>query len=710
MASRYDWPASGERSLLGRRLSRLDGPAKATGSARYTHDISRPGLLHARLLGCPHAHARLRSLDLGPAERLPGVRAVRAIQEPGAEIVWAHDAVAVAAATTEEAARDAVRAIRVAYEILPAWLDDTRPDIAPGARESAESEVGDPEGAFRNAAVKVTGRYGCPTIAHCCLESHGAVCEWDAQGRLTAWCSTQNVSLLPGQFAEALGISGENVRVVCEHMGGGFGSKFSPDRWGIVCARLARDLAAPVRLVLERDEELAVAGSRPSTWAEVRAGASADGRITAWLSRSWGTGGPQGTSSPPIPYVLEVPNRSHRHVSIPTHTGPARAWRAPNHPQACYVTMAALDDLAAAAGLDPLDFFLRNLDLAGRRADLYREQLGIAARLMDWKAKWHPRGKGGGATVRRGLGLSLHTWGGRGHRSRCEVAIHPDGLAVARVGTQDLGTGTRTVVGIVLAETLALPLEAVRVEIGDSRLPASGASGGSTTSGGVASSTRRAAVNAREELFRRIAPALGARADALELRAGRVRVRGSEGSGLSWKEACAKLGVTPVVATGENPGEADLTSSGVGGVQMAEVTADIETGVVRVVKMVAVQDCGLVVDLKTAESQVHGGMIMGIGYALYEEKVHDPVTGRLLNGNLDGYRLAGLADVGELVVHMMTGPGHDERGVIGLGEPPVISPGAAISNAVANAIGVRVPQLPMTPDRVLAALAAPGRA
>lgn len=710
MASRYDWPASGERSVLGRRLSRLDGPAKATGSARYTHDISRPGLLYARLLGCPYAHARVRSLDFSAAEKLPGVRAVRAIQGPGAEILWAHDAVAVAAAATEEAARDAVRAIRVAYEVLPAWLDDSKFEAAPGARESSESEAGDPEGALRAAAVKVAGRYGCPAIAHCCLESHGAVCEWDAEGRLTAWCSTQNVSLLPGQFAEALGVPAENVRVVCEHMGGGFGSKFSPDRWGIVCAQLARDLGAPVRLVLERDEELAVAGSRPSTWAEVRAGASADGRITAWLSRSWGTGGPQGTSSPPIPYVLEIPNRSHRHVSIPTHTGPARAWRAPNHPQACYVTMAALDDLAAAAGLDPLDFFLRNLDLAGRRADVYREQLQLAARLMDWKAKWRPRGRGGAGVVRRGLGLSLHTWGGRGHRSRCEVTIQPDGTAVARIGTQDLGTGTRTVVGIVLAETLALPLEAVRVEIGDSRLPASGASGGSTTSGGVASSTRRAAVNAREELFRRIAPALGARADALVLRAGRVHVRGSEGPGFPWKEACAKLGVAPVVATGENPGEGDLTSSGVGGVQMAEVSVDMETGVVRVVKMVAVQDCGLVVDPKTAESQVYGGMIMGIGYALYEEKIHDPVTGRLLNGNLDGYRLAGLADVGELVVHMMTGPGHDERGVIGLGEPPVISPGAAISNAVANAIGVRVPRLPMTPDRVLAALAPTGKA
>src|SRR5262249_47056432 len=154
------------------------------------------------------------------------------------------------------------------------------------------------------------------------------------------------------------------------------------------------------------------------------------------------------------------------------------------------------------------------------------------------------------------------------------------------------------------------------------------------------------------------------------------------------------IGTAPLSARGENPGQGALTDSGVGGVQMAEVSVDVETGVVRVSKMVAVQDCGLILSMKTAESQVLGAMVMGIAYALSEEKIHDPLTGRLLNGNMEFYKLPGLADTGELVVRMMTGPGYDERGVIGLGEPPVISPGAAISNAVANAIGVRVPDLP----------------
>ena len=190
-----------------------------------------------------------------------------------------------------------------------------------------------------------------------------------------------------------------------------------------------------------------------------------------------------------------------------------------------------------------------------------------------------------------------------------------------------------------------------------------------------------------------------------------MRVKSDPSRKLDWKQACAKIGAVPLTVRGSNPDKAkppDLTNSGVGGVQMADVSVDIETGIVRVNKMVAVQDCGLVVDMKTAMSQVYGGMIMGISYALYEEKILDPVTGTVLNPNLEFYRLAGLSDIGELKVHMMTGKGYDERGVIGLAEPAVVSPGAAISNAVANAIGVRVPYLPLTPDRVLEALEAGG--
>jgi len=277
-----------------------------------------------------------------------------------------------------------------------------------------------------------------------------------------------------------------------------------------------------------------------------------------------------------------------------------------------------------------------------------------------------------------------------------------------KLGSQDLGTGTRTAIAIVVADTLGIPLQAVRVRIGDNQYPPAGGSGGSTTIGGVSSAARRAALDALDQLFARIAPLLNASPEQLEAWDGRIRVKGDPSRSIAWEQACARLDGMPLTVRGENPGPGELTTAGAAGVQMADVSVDIETGIVRVNKMVAVQDCGLIINMKTAESQCYGAMIMGISYALYEEKIMDPVTGRMLNPNMEFYKLAGLADVGELVVHMMTGEKYDRRGVIGLGEPPVISPGAAISNAVANAIGVRVPFLPLTPERVLEALAKKG--
>ena len=706
----YSWPKTDRRSLIGKRISRLDGPAKVTGSARYSYDVNRPGMLYARVLRCPHAHARITRIDTSAAEKMSGVKAVRIIQGEGSEIQWAMDEIAVVAAVSEERAGDALRAIQIEYEVLTHFVTEEKLDQAPEVKPSQEESTGEPESAMTKVDAKIDGYYGIASIAHCCLEPHGQVCEWEDDEHLVAWCSTQGVSILPAQFAEKLGIPASNVRVLTPYIGGGFGSKFSADRWGVECAELARQTKRPVKLMLERDAELSVAGDRPSSYAQIQVGASSDGTLQAWSSKSWGSGGLGGSGSPPLPYVFEVPNRRHQHVSVPTNIAGSRAWRAPNHPQACFLTMAALEDLAAALKMDSLDFIRKNLSIAGPRAKSYEEELAIGADLIDWKTKWHPRGEGGSGSVKRGLGLALHTWGGRGHRSNCQVVVHPDGSVEARLASQDLGTGTRTVIAIVLAETFGLELNDVQVHIGSSEYPSSGPSGGSTTVGGVSASTRRAATNALEEIFAKVAPALEATPDQLEAVGGRVRVKGDASRSLSWKQAAAKIGLNPVMANGANPGPGPLTDSGVGGIQMADVSVDVETGLVKVHKMVAVQDCGLIVDLKTAESQVYGSLIMGIAYALYEEKITDPVTGRMLNADLEFYKLPGVGDVGDLVVHMMTGPGYDERGVIGLGEPPVISPGAAISNAVANATGIRVPYLPLTPERVLDALQKGGAA
>ncbi|MCZ6515463.1 MAG: xanthine dehydrogenase family protein molybdopterin-binding subunit [Acidobacteria bacterium] len=710
----YKWPEAGERKWIGKRVSRSDGPDKVSGRAKYSYDVNLNGMLYGAILRSPYAHARVKSIDTSAAEALSGVKAVHVMKGPGSELQWAGAEIVGVAAVSEEVLEDALREIKVEYEKLPHLVrEETRPSDQDRLQTVADEQQGEPDQAFEDADVVHEGYYGIPVITHCCLESHGMVVRWEDDTHLTAWASTQAVSRLAGQFAEAdgVGVEAGNVRTLTPHMGGGFGSKFGIDVWGVETAILAKQAGAPVKMLLPRDAELMVAGGRPSYYTNIRVAAKKDGTLTAWESDTWGTSGvaPRG-GAPPLPYVFNIPHQKKKYVVVLTNTGAARAWRAPRHPQACVLTMGALEDLAAKLNMDPLHLFKKNLGITGPRAETYREELDKAAEMIEWKKKWHPRGKGGSGYMRRGLGLALHTWGGRSHTSNCNILIHPDGSVEVNLGSQDLGVGTRTVIAMTAAETFSLPLHAVHVNLGDSRYPQSGASGGSTTVGGVTSATRRGSQDALEDLLRRTAPALNAAPENLEARDGRIQVKGDPSRSLSWKQACARLGVTSIAVTGKNPGPGSLNSSGVGGVQMAEVAVDIETGVVKLEKFVAVQDCGLIINLKTAESQVYGAVIMGVCFALYEEKIMDQATGRMLNPNMEFYKLAGIGDIGEIVVHMMTGPGYDDRGVIGLGEPPVISPGAAIANAVANAIGVRVPTLPLTPDRVLAALEKGGTA
>jgi len=710
--AKAEWPAAGQRALLGTRVSRADGPLKTTGAAKYSYDINRPGMLWAKLLASPHPHAEIVSIDVAAAEKQPGVKAAWKDEALiGKEVLYAGQIVAAVAAETEEQAEEAIHHIRVEYKVLEHNVRDADPALSRGNPD--RKEQGNVEEALGKSDVVHTGAYGIPVITHCCLEAHGQVTEL-RDGELLVWPSTQNVSGYADRaLADATGVAQNKIRVDCQHMGGGFGSKFGVDKWGTIGALLSKQTGRPVKLMLDRDLELAIAGNRPSTFANIKVGAMKDGTLTALDCELWGTSGMSGTLPSVMPYVFgKIP--SHRRVSkrIQTHRGGARAWRAPNHPQNCYLTMSALADTAAVLKMDELEFFRKNLPLTERTEfnapKVYGEQLQIAADLIGWKQKAHLRGAGGPGPVKRGLGIALHTWAGRGHGSNCDVAIHPDGSVEAKIGTQDLGVGTRTCVGMVIAETLGLPLAAVTVHIGKNDYPTSGPSGGSTTIGGISTSSRKGATEALNELFAKAAPRLGVEADALEAKQGFVRVAADPNKRLSWKEACSLLGVAAITKRGncvpDEAVKAGLMGAHVGGVQMAEVAVDVETGVVTLTELVAVQDCGLIINLKTAESQVFGGLIMGITSALYEEAVYDVTTGRMLNADMEFYRLAGIHDVGKLTVHMMTGPGYDERGVIGLGEPPVIAPAAAIANAAANALGVRVPNLPLTPDRVLAAL------
>ena len=303
-------------------------------------------------------------------------------------------------------------------------------------------------------------------------------------------------------------------------------------------------------------------------------------------------------------------------------------------------------------------------------------------------------------------GSDFTSGAGTANSSNCLLKIHPDGGVESYCGTQDLGTGTRTVCAMVLAETLGLPIEAVKVNIGSSTYPFSGASGGSTTVGAVSESHRRVAQDALAQILELVSKKLEVPVDQLEAANGKIAVTGYSDKEMTWKQACSLIGIKPleVNSTYTRGDQSPLSSQDVAGCQMAHVAVDTDTGVVKIKRMVAVQDMGLIINRLTAESQIHGALTMSIAAALFEQRINDPKTGLFVNSQLDSYRLPRLGDIGELIVYLHEPESERARGVIGLGEPPAISGGAAISNAVCNALGVRVPTLPLTPKRVLDAL------
>lgn len=707
----YAWPPMSTRSVLGTRPRRVDGPVKSSGRARYASDLNPKGVLTGVYLTCPYAHARIRSIDTSAAEQAEGVQSVYTIAAAGAELQWEGAEIAAVAALTEDQARDALRLIRVDYEVLPHNVQDAGLTAIPASftQKAGERLQGNPDQAFADAEVLSEGSYGIPVVTHCCLEPHGQVIQWQGDG-IQVWPSTQDVTDYAGELGQNLKVPAANIKVQMDYIGGGFGSKFSPDAWAVVAARLSQKAGGrPVKLWLDRASEQTIAGNRPSLFAKVKVAGKKDGTITGWQGETWGSGGVTGLTMPGnVPYVFDIPNSRRNHTSVRVNGGPQRAWRAPGNQQACYITCAAIDDFAAKAGLDPLDVFTKAVSYAPKaRQDTYRLQLAKAAELAEWKKRWHPRGQGPAGDIRTGLGLGIAAWQGSGHASQCRTVINPDGSVRVEIGTQDLGTGTRTVILQVVGETLGLPIGRIRLSIGSSDLPRDGSSGGSTTVGGVCTSSRRSSVNALARLLETVAPDLGVQPAQLEAAGGQIRVRGTPGRSLTWEAACRKLGASSISEMGVFTARGDaagMTTGGVCGVQIADVSVDIATGVVKVNRYTAVQDCGLVVNPRLAESQVHGAVIAGISTALFEERVMDQRTGRMLNPNMEFYKLAGISDVGDIRVHMDIREENDKRGVIGLGEPPSIPICAAVGNAVANAIGVRVPRIPMTPQHVLDAL------
>lgn len=678
--------------------------------------------------------------DLSPGDPVTVENEQEAV---GRELFFAGDEIAAIAADTEEHAKDAMRAIKIDYDPLDHMVNEddvlknpnkkTTPGPLPGNLDSGkEATKGDIDAGFKEADAVVEGTYGVPVISHQCLESHGLVAEWQDDGGLTVWCSTQATVSIAGALAGRFGIPPTKVKCITHYMGGGFGSKFSPGVHGFAAAELARRAGAAVKIMLNREEEVTTAGNRPSASGTVKIAGKNDGSITAFAIDCHGTSGYTGGATVnlgllPYIYLDAIPNWKRSHSVVLINAGRAEAMRAPGHPQNSVLTEFAVDDLAAKLGIDPLVIRRKNLppnnpkakdkiSWTARRNDVYNEQLDIAIKLAGWKENWHPPGMGKAGTVKHGIGMAIHTWGGfaaGGQPNECNVVISKDGSVTARTSTQDLGTAQRTVTAIVTAEILGLMPTDIVVNIGESQFGSSSGSGGSTTCPSQAPATLLAAQAARDDLFKKVGPKVGADPKDLAIDVGKV-VDAKNKNEWSWKEFCARLGMDEAKGKGEwsqgisnEPGNENISSGQVGGVQTAEVLVDSETGVVKVTHMVAVQDCGLVVNKLACESQVAGGVIMGLNYALFEEIIRDSVTGRQVNPNMEFYKLGGLRDMPKITVHMQDMP---ERGVIGIGEPPTISTAAAVGNAVFNALGVRVPFIPLTPKRVLDAIAKGGKA
>ena len=486
-------------------------------------------------------------------------------------------------------------------------------------------------------------------------------------------------------------------------MGGGFGSKFNADIWGVTAARLSKMTGGrPVKMFLDRVQEHLAAGNRPSGWAHIKMGANRDGKVVALIADARGTGGVGGGADVILPYVYSVPNTTVTQSTVLTNFGNQRAMRAPRHPQSCALTEAAMDDLADKLGMDPLEFRLKNLDRGDFHTPIYEAEVKMGAELIGWHEKRKPRGQTGTGSIRHGLGMALHQWGGGGTQDKkVSCTINADGSVELRSATQDLGTGARTILAIIAAEVLGLKPTDIFSNIGHSGFPPGQASGGSTTTPSMAPPAYDAAIKARDALFQKIATAVKAAPADLSLKDSQLWVSGEPV--MSWKDACRKLGTSTISETGSY--QAGLSSVGVGGCQFAEVAVDMETGMVKVKKIVAIQDSGLIIDKMTWESQVYGGVIGGLNYGLFEERLVDPTTGTMLNPDMEWYKLAGAADIPEIIVRAYEPPEQKARGVIGVGEPPTISTAAAIGNAVTNAIGVRVSEWPMSPRNVLNALA-----
>ncbi len=710
-----------EFRLIGKDTRRIDGRKIVTGAARYTHDIKLRGMLVGKILRSPHAAAEIASIDLEAAKGLPGVLAALPLAE--GRVYYAGQQVAAVAAVDEKTADQALALVKVGYKILPSVVDweKAREASAPQVRPKGPNvdklndySRGDVEKGFEEGDVVLERTYRTGFEIHHPAETHASLAKWDGE-RLVVYDSTQAVHGVRDGLARVLGMPAANVTVIKNYMGGGFGSKLGLNEQTVVAALLSREAGRPVKIALSRRDNAVCVGYRPSSHQTYKGAVKKDGTLTALSLRNFASGGlgrGDGVSEPVVD-IYKCPNCRVEESSVFTNCCPSRATRAPGHTQGDFGLEGFIDELADAVGMDPLEFRRKNYstkNLGDTGLPYSTKGLGkcydLGAKAIGWERRNAKPGEGTGR-FRRGIGMATSIWFGAGTPGTlADIVLYPDMCVEVVCGTQDIGCGTRTHMAVVAADTLGLDPEDIVIRLGNSDYPWAPLSGGSLTTPSVAPAVRDAALKALARLKELAARRLKTEAENVDMGDRKFFVRGAP-------ENAADFSVVYRDLRRETPfhGERGSFPSSefafnTFGAHFAEVEVDTWTGRIRVLKYAAAHDSGRIINTQTARSQVVGGITQGLSAGLFEERVMDSTTGNPVNPNFRDYKIATALDIPEITVDFVDVV--DDRlnnlGTKGLGEPPRIPSSAAIANAVYNAIGVHVREIPMTPDRVLRAL------
>jgi CO/xanthine dehydrogenase Mo-binding subunit len=740
-----------ETRIVGKPVQRIDAYERVSGSATYSSDVILRDMLHGATLRCPHAHARIRAIETSAAEKMPGVWAVITDKTPGADIPWyggrtagasrlfdphcrfEGEEVAAVAAETPYQAWDAVRAIKVEYEVLPAvsTIDEALKVGAP-AVQGTSNRVGDPQvyergnvkDGFAAADVVRERTYYNESQVHNPMESFGCVAKWDGHSYLTIWDTTQGVFPVQQQVAQLLKLPLANVRVIGHYMGGGFGAKLSASKYQLITALLAKKTGRPVKLFITREEAMRAVGNRPPVRMTIKAGVKKDGTLTALQMTNIGMVGayPAGGAGGVDWQVRDLylcANVKSENSDVFVNAGPSRAFRAPGHPQGNWALEQMMDELAEAIGMDPVDLRVKNVPTVSQNNNNtpysttgLKQCLVDGARTFGWPEARSKAKAGRTGAIRRGVGVAAGLWqgGSGGPPATVIVRLFSDGSVNLNMGASDLGTGTKTVMAQVVGEELGVPMERIRVEHADTGTTQyASASGGSKTVPTESPAVRNAALDVKRQLFEIAAAELKLPADDLALVEGQIV---SKSDPTRKPQAIGQLngfrarGVIAGVGYRE-PNPRDRVTRPFAA-HFAEVEVNTRTGEVRILRYLAAQDSGRVMNAKTFANQTFGAVTMGIGLGMTEGRVLDRgQTGKMVNANLHDYKLPTALDVAPEPVCLAVDL-HDtfsNTGAKGLGEPSTVPVASVVANAIYDAIGVRCTESPMTPERLCQLLA-----